>query len=154
MSTKTDRLKEDLARISEEMGLPPGIGPAPGELRRLLGMTGELCAEIKSLQAFVGNEIYLSDYKTAGDMRAKIERLERKFPCGHRVLDWDNGYGECVACREKSVVSDYENLPLTVVQCHDEIERLKEFSQRILTYLTPDQRYMFLNPGTPDKETP
>jgi hypothetical protein len=29
-------LRADLARISEEMGLPPTIGPAPGELRRLL----------------------------------------------------------------------------------------------------------------------
>ena len=29
-------LRNDLARISNEMGLPPGIGPAPGELRRML----------------------------------------------------------------------------------------------------------------------
>ena len=30
------RLRADLARVSEELGLPPGIGPAPGELQRLL----------------------------------------------------------------------------------------------------------------------
>lgn len=29
-------LRSDLARISDEMGLPPFIGPAPGELRRML----------------------------------------------------------------------------------------------------------------------
>jgi len=31
------RLRETLAQISTEIGLPPTMGPAPGELRRILG---------------------------------------------------------------------------------------------------------------------
>lgn len=34
VEAERDALRADLARISEELGLPPGIGPAPGELRR------------------------------------------------------------------------------------------------------------------------
>jgi len=33
---REEAMAADLARISEELGLPPGIGPAPGELRRML----------------------------------------------------------------------------------------------------------------------
>ena len=31
-------LRDDLARISEEMGLPPTIGPAPGVLKRIMAL--------------------------------------------------------------------------------------------------------------------
>lgn len=31
-------LRDDLARISEEMGLPPTVGPAPGVLKRFMAM--------------------------------------------------------------------------------------------------------------------
>lgn len=40
-----DALRVDLARISAELGLPPRIGPAPGELARLLGYLRALCRE-------------------------------------------------------------------------------------------------------------
>lgn len=40
-----DALRADLARISAELGLPPRIGPAPGELARLLGYLRALCRE-------------------------------------------------------------------------------------------------------------
>lgn len=33
-----EALRADLARVSAEMGLPPGIGPAPGEIARLMAM--------------------------------------------------------------------------------------------------------------------
>jgi len=36
-----DALRADLARISRELGLPPGIGPAEGEITRLLGLSVE-----------------------------------------------------------------------------------------------------------------
>jgi len=36
LKAEVGSLRRDLACISEEMGLPPSIGPAPGELRRLL----------------------------------------------------------------------------------------------------------------------
>ena len=31
-------LRDDLARISEEMGLPPTIGPAPGALKSIMAL--------------------------------------------------------------------------------------------------------------------
>lgn len=40
-----DALRADLARISAELGLPPRIGPAPGELARLVGDLRALCCE-------------------------------------------------------------------------------------------------------------
>ena len=40
-----DALRADCARISAELGLPPRIGPAPGELARLVGDLRALCRE-------------------------------------------------------------------------------------------------------------
>lgn len=40
-----DALQADCARISAELGLPPRIGPAPGELARLVGDLRALCRE-------------------------------------------------------------------------------------------------------------
>lgn len=35
------RLRADLARISEEMGLPPTVGPAPGALKRIVAWAND-----------------------------------------------------------------------------------------------------------------
>jgi len=43
-------LRADLARISEEMGLPPTIGPAPGTLKRLLDDGKAAAAEALALR--------------------------------------------------------------------------------------------------------
>ncbi|HET6496410.1 MAG TPA: hypothetical protein VFH61_13715 [Thermoleophilia bacterium] len=43
------QLWADLARISDEMGLPPTIGPAPGELRRILADGKQARAEVERL---------------------------------------------------------------------------------------------------------
>lgn len=45
------RAEDELKRISEEMGLPPGIGPAEGELRRLLDEGREAVEERNKLRA-------------------------------------------------------------------------------------------------------
>ena len=62
----------------------------------------------------------------------EIERLEVRFPCGHRKIDWDDSYGECVFCKFRQMAFDYDNLPHSVIAAHaiiedqrDEIERLK-----------------------------
>ena len=31
-------------------------------------------------------------------LREENERVNERFPCGHRKLDWDDSYGGCVAC--------------------------------------------------------
>lgn len=40
LKAENEALRADLARVSAELGLPPGIGPAPGELARLLRLAG------------------------------------------------------------------------------------------------------------------
>lgn len=54
-----------------------------------------------------------------------IKKLNDKFPCGHRKIDWDDSYGECVACVKSKVANEYDSLPLDIVDCHDEIKQLK-----------------------------
>jgi hypothetical protein len=46
-----DALKADLARVSVEMGLPPSVGQAPGELRRFMRERREWLAEVQRLKA-------------------------------------------------------------------------------------------------------
>lgn len=55
-------------------------------------------------------------------LKAEKKRLNERFPCGHRKIDWDDSYGECVACKIKEQASDYDKLPLDIVGCHDELE--------------------------------
>jgi hypothetical protein len=44
-----DRIKQDMDRISDEMGLPHGIVPAEGEFRRMWESRRSLLAEVKAL---------------------------------------------------------------------------------------------------------
>jgi hypothetical protein len=55
----------------------------------------------------------------------ELAKLKELFPCGHRKLDWDDGYGECVFCKIKQRADDYERLPRDVLACHDRIEELE-----------------------------
>ena len=61
---ENERLKADLARVSVEFGLPPTIGPAPGEIARILA---ELRARVAS-----ANE-------SAGAFRARIDQLHNGY---------------------------------------------------------------------------
>ena len=45
-----DFLRCDLARISTELGLPPTIGPAPGEIARLVTEVSRLRAELAAIE--------------------------------------------------------------------------------------------------------
>ena len=38
----------------------------------------------------------------------EIEELENKFPCGHRKIDWDDSYGNCVICQTKLFNNELE----------------------------------------------
>ena len=51
--TRIAALEADLARISEEMGLPPTIGPAPGALRRLLDDGKHAVARLEEAEAAI-----------------------------------------------------------------------------------------------------
>lgn len=46
-------LKADLARVSEELGLPPTIGPAPGELKRRESLLQDSLAEVERLKGVI-----------------------------------------------------------------------------------------------------
>ena len=63
--------------------------------------------------------------KEIDSLRAQLAKLEEKFPCGHRKVDWDDSYGECVACHFIEMAGDYDRLPHTVIECHDKIEGLQ-----------------------------
>ncbi len=65
------------------------------------------------------------------DMEDEIERLNKRFPCGHRIVDWDDSYGECVVCKIKQQADAYDNLPHTVFECHDKIEELQQDIARL-----------------------
>jgi hypothetical protein len=65
------------------------------------------------------------------EMDVHLERLNKRFDCGHRIVDWDDSYGECVVCKIKKRADDYENLPRTVIECHDKIEELQEEITRL-----------------------
>lgn len=45
-----ERLRADLARVSAEMGLPPTIGPAPGEIERTMREHAETRAQLAALR--------------------------------------------------------------------------------------------------------
>lgn len=51
-----------------------------------------------------------------GQLEAEIARLEgelatlkEKFPCGHRRVDWDDSYGNCVACTLQEYADKYDH---------------------------------------------
>lgn len=52
-----DRHKRELASISEELGLPPGMGPAKGVLRKLLGNGRKAIDRLSSAPQAVSAEV-------------------------------------------------------------------------------------------------
>lgn len=46
--------------------------------------------------------------KRLTDAEAKLADLERTFPCGHRIIDWDDSYGGCLACGLKVAAVECE----------------------------------------------
>ena len=69
-------LRNQLANISEELGLPPTIGPAPGELKRILEAAQKDAAQLKAKDARIAE--------------LEKEKAERDRPC---VWDPDSGFG-------------------------------------------------------------
>jgi hypothetical protein len=41
-------------------------------------------------------------------LRTRLEALEVRLPCGHRKVDMDDGYGECVLCKYKNLYEENE----------------------------------------------
>ena len=58
------------------------------------------------------------------NLKAEKLAVVERMACGHRKIDWDNTYGECVFCQIREQANDYEELPCEVVECHDRIEAL------------------------------
>jgi hypothetical protein len=63
--------------------------------------------------------------KQVDEIRAEVARLNNKFPCGHRIIDWDDSYGGCAFCIIQQQAFDYDKLPHEVIECHDKIEQLE-----------------------------
>jgi hypothetical protein len=72
-------LRADLTRVSEEMGLPSGIGPAPGEIRRLVGYVAELRALRVSMREVVGAASELFARITSDCQECPVCKVEETF---------------------------------------------------------------------------
>ena len=70
-------------------------------------------------------QLELTDVALVRDFHAKLAELNKKFSCGHRAVDWDDSYGNCIVCGFKQMAHDYDKLPHDVVDCHDQIEELQ-----------------------------
>jgi len=69
LAAEVRALRADLARVSEELGLPPSIGPAPGELRRLL-------AEARRAGAEAFKARVVAHYRAAAKKHARDGRTD------------------------------------------------------------------------------
>lgn len=46
--------------------------------------------------------------KNLAEFVAERDKLDQRFPCGHRIVDWDNSYGDCAACLRMEVADRHE----------------------------------------------
>jgi len=76
------RLKADLARISDELGLPPGIGPAPGVIQNAWKGWKDALAEVERLKKENSDCEALRD-----EMRGSIEGMAETIS----ALERENG---------------------------------------------------------------
>lgn len=79
--SEVQRLRSELARVSEEMGLPSGVGPAPGELRRLLADDDARCGLDFTLRLLAESELLVSGYMRTPDGKvmhlSELSRMAR-----------------------------------------------------------------------------
>jgi len=47
--------------------------------------------------------------ETILEQREQIAAMTAKFDCGHRKVDWDDSYGNCVACQLKEYADKYDD---------------------------------------------
>jgi len=92
---------------------------------------GDMCQELKEVSEKLVAEAERVKVEWQGlfheweNERSVVIKLNERFACGHRKVDWDDSYGECVFCKTKQQADDYDNLPHEVFQCHDRIEELE-----------------------------
>jgi len=63
------------------------------------------------------------------DAEARIKEFEKKFTCGHRKIDWDDSYGNCVVCTLKEYADKYDDqlgLELKVKELEDAINNAQK----------------------------
>jgi len=49
------------------------------------------------------------NYETLVELQTRLDKVEDRFDCGHRKVDWDDSYGACVACLTKQAMFDEED---------------------------------------------
>ncbi len=51
----------------------------------------------------------IGGYATVNFLLLELKKVEERFKCGHRKIDWDDSYGACVACITKQAMFDNED---------------------------------------------
>jgi len=69
--------------------------------------------------------------ETVVEQREQIDNLTAKFDCGHRKIDWDDSYGNCVACQLKEYADKYDD-QLGLAQ---QIASLKEAAKMLVNFI-------------------
>jgi len=82
------------------------------------------------------------------ELGAKIKKLEEKFPCGHRRLDWDDSYGNCVVCSLKEDADKYDDQ----LGFELNVKALEEGIEELITYGMPKHIEEGLHKLLPKKE--
>ena len=78
------------------------------------------------------NEREWAASREIASLAASLEEEKKKFPCGHRVLDWDDSYGNCVACQLKEMADKYDDqlgVELELEKEKERVKRLEKFYQ-------------------------
>ena len=78
----------------------------------------------------MGQEV-ASGITKMGDLRAELANLNVLLPCGHRKVDMDDSYGECVFCTYKRGYEEYET---ELRQAHADLERAEAKTVQALTF--------------------
>ena len=97
-----ERLRDDLARVSAEMGIPPAIGPAPGELARLLAYGTQAIAEANAAAATIERltrerDEALADVARVRDQARTDARVEAQAAAMREVIRLENSCASCGA---------------------------------------------------------
>ena len=104
---ENEALRADLARVSAEFGLPPGIGPAPGEIARIISGLRTENERLRNRVATTDAFLYL-DGGLIARLKARVASLESGYRVAINDLDQDTPRFPAVVAVLDGVVKSVE----------------------------------------------